>query len=443
MRGAVSAKENKDMLVFYHKVAAQLAAPLVSAVLISSLRLVVALLLLALQWYVLRAFLRIIRSLDLKKERVFIIAATSLVVLMNLPLAAFIVESVISPRATLLYSPPLQYESIMRPLAYTFFVWTMGSLFFAAASPIAMGVFAAIQFFRNRRQKGESETTVEVFDLSRRRFLRMALLAVASMPFAVSAYGAVAARSRKVVERVVIPIPGLPPQLDGLTIVQMSDIHSGTFMTEAQMDEHVRLANELEPDIVALTGDFIATNKDQVAPFINAMSKLRAKHGVFGCLGNHDMSGSAAERIAQGFEQHGLKLLRNRNEIIDIDGAKLNVIGVDYIGRRSRLNSLGQAVKDIPLEGTTVLLAHSPNSFEEAARAGIDLTLSGHTHGGQIALTLAGLVLTPAALATMFLAGLFRIGRSHLYVNRGLGTTGPPIRINAPAEITHITLRPE
>ena len=225
----------------------------------------------------------------------------------------------------------------MRPLAYTFFVWTLGSLFFAAASPIAMGVFAAVQFFRNRRQERESETTVEVFDLSRRRFLRMALLAVASMPFAVSAYGAVAARSRKVVERVVIPIPGLPPQLDGLTIVQMSDIHSGMFMTEAQMDEHVRVANELEPDIVALTGDFIATNKDQVAPFINAMSKLRAKRGVFGCLGNHDMVGSAAERIAQGFEQHGLKLLRNRNETIDINGAKLNVIGVDYIGRRSRL----------------------------------------------------------------------------------------------------------
>ena len=435
------------MLFAFHKVAAllvlaDLAVPLVSTVLITSLRLVVALLLLAVQWYVLRAFLRIIRSLELKRERVFIVAATGLVVLMNLPLAAFIVESVISPRATLLYSPPHEYESIMRPLAYTFFVWTLGSLFFAAASPIAMGLFAAIQFFRNRRRKAESEATIEVFDFSRRRFLRMALLAVASMPFAVSAYGAVAARSRKVVERVVIPIPGLPPQLDGLTIVQMSDIHSGLFMTEAQMDEHVRTANELEPDLVALTGDFVATNKDQVAPFINAMSKLKAKRGVFGCLGNHDMIG-ASEKIAQGFEQHGLKLLRNRNEIINVDGAKLNVIGVDYIGRRSRLNSLGEAIKDIPLEGTTVLLAHSPNSFEDAARLGIDLTLSGHTHGGQIALNLAGLMLTPAALTTMFLAGLFRIGDSHLYVNRGLGTTGPPIRINAPPEITHITLRPE
>jgi predicted MPP superfamily phosphohydrolase len=435
------------MFFTYHKVAAHLLDPIISAVLITGLRLVGALLLIAIQWYVLRAFLRIIRSLEVEKsrERIFTTAATAFILLMNVPLAAFIVESVITPRATLLYSPPPEYESIMRPLAYTFFVWTLGSFFFAAAAPAAMGVFAGLQFFRKRRQPGanEGETTIEVLDLSRRRFLRMALLAVASMPFAVSAYGAVAARARKVIERVVIPIPGLPPQLDGLTIVQMSDIHSGMFMTEAQMDEHVRISNELQPDIVALTGDFVATNKDQVSPFINSMSKLRAKRGVYGCLGNHDMFGNAAEMIARGFEQHGLKLLRNRNELLDIDGAKLNIIGVDYIGRRSRLNSLGEAIKDISLDGTTILLAHSPNNFEEAARAGIHLTLSGHTHGGQIALNLAGLIITPAQLATMFLAGLFRIGNSHLYVNRGLGTTGPPIRINAPPEITHITLRPE
>jgi uncharacterized protein len=431
------------MLFTYHRVAAHLAEPMVSVFLISGVRLIVAGLLIAIQWYVLRAFLRISRSLELEKskERAVSIAAISLIALMNVPLAAFIVESIVNPRTTLLYSPPPEYESLMRPMAYTFFVWTLGSLFFTVASPIAMGVFAAVQFFRKRRSTVESDATVEAFDLSRRRFLKMALLAVASMPFAVSAYGAVAARSRKVVERVVIPIPGLPPQLDGLTIVQMSDIHSGLFMTEAQMNEHVRSANELEPDIVALTGDFVSTSKEQVAPFINAISNLRAKRGVFGCLGNHD--NNSIERLTRGFEQNGFKLLRNRNEMIDIDGAKLNIIGVDYISRRSTPASLGQAIKGIPLDGTTVLLAHSPNNFEEAARAGIDLTLSGHTHGGQIALSFAGLIIAPARLATMYLAGLFRIGDSHMYVNRGLGTTGPPIRINAPPEITHITLRPE
>ena len=433
------------MLFACHKVAAQLPGPIISLLLLTGVRLIGALLLIAIQWYVLRAFLRIIRSLELEKgkERIFAAAVVILIALMNVPLAAFVVESVVNPRTTLLYSPPPEYESLMRPMAYLFFVWTLGSLLFTVASPIAMGAFAAVQFFRKRRGPLDSAATVEAFDLSRRRFLKTALLAVASMPFAVSAYGAVAARSRKVVERVVIPIPGLPPQLDGLTIVQMCDIHSGLFMTEAQMGEHVRTANELEPDIVALTGDFVSTGREHVAPFLNAISNLRAKRGVFGCLGNHDVFTNADELFTRGFDRLGFKLLRNRNEVLDVDGAKLNIIGVDYISRRSPLTTLGQAIKGIPLDGTTILLAHSPNNFEEAAGAGIDLTLSGHTHGGQIALSFAGLIIAPARLATMYLAGLFRIGDSHMYVNRGLGTTGPPIRINAPPEITHITLRPE
>src|SRR4029079_5353902 len=102
----------------------------------------------------------------------------------------------------------------------------------------------------------DDDYTLAPVDLSRRRFMQMLLLAAASMPFAMSAYGAVAARSRKVVERVVVPIKGLPPPLDGFTIVQMSDVHAGFFMNEATMREFVEIANGLEPDIVALTGDF-------------------------------------------------------------------------------------------------------------------------------------------------------------------------------------------
>jgi hypothetical protein len=110
---------------------------------------------------------------------------------------------------------------------------------------------------------------------------------------------------------------------------------------------------------------------------------------------------------------------------------------MDGIGR----GRVDEALKRISLDGTTLLLMHAPQGFPQAARMGIDLTLSGHTHGGQIALTIGGLIVTPAMLSTMFLAGLFQIGTSHLYVSRGLGTTGPPIRINAPPEITHLTLK--
>lgn len=410
---------------------------------IVGVRLGLSLLLVAVQLYVLRVFLRIIRSMGLErgKERLLVAAAVAVIVMLNLPLVLFALEGVFTPRGLLFYSPVPEYEWVMRPIAYAFFIWNLGSLFFAAASPIAMALFAASQFFGRKLSNQAGRASLEAFDLSRRRFLRMALLAAASMPFAIPAYGAVAARSRKVVERVVVPVTGLPPQLDGLTIVQMSDIHSGMFMRESQMREYVGLANSLGPDLVALTGDFVATKGSQVAPFINAISALRAKHGVYGCLGNHDLFANAAELIEGGFARHGFKLLRGRNEIIDVGGAKLNIIGVDYIGLDPEVRNVDDALRGISTEGTTILLLHAPQLFPQAARAGIDLTLSGHTHGGQIALNLGDLLLTPARLSTIFLAGLFKIGDSHLYVNRGLGTTGPPIRIGAPPEITHITLK--
>jgi uncharacterized protein len=412
-------------------------------ILIVAVRLSLSLLLVAVQLYVARAFLRIIRSMELErpKERFLIVAAVVMIVILNVPLVIFALEGVFTPRQVLLYSPVPEYESLVRPIAYAFFVWNLGSLFFAAASPIAMAVFAAAQFFRRKLNDRADGTNIQVFDLSRRRFLQMALLAAASMPFAIPAYGAVAARSRKVVEKVIIPITGLPPQLDGLTIVQMSDIHSGLFMRESRMKEYVEAANLLNPDVIALTGDFVATKNSQVAPFIKAISALKAKYGVYGCLGNHDLFSDSEELLGSGFTQNGFKLLRGSNEIIDVEGAKLNIIGVDYIGFNPEIRNLNDALRGIATDGTTILLLHAPQQFPLAAKAGIHLTLSGHTHGGQIALNFGDLVIAPARLSTMFLAGLFKIGNSHLYVNRGLGTTGPPIRIGAPPEITHITLK--
>ncbi|MEK6285999.1 MAG: metallophosphoesterase [Acidobacteriota bacterium] len=428
-----------------HTAITQLLALADQTLLLIGARTVFALLLVAVQLYVLRAMLRIIRSMQLipRKEKSLIAAAVALLVIVNVPLVFFIVEGLVTPRRLLLYAPPSAYESTIRPFAYTFFVWTIGSLFFAAAAPIAMACFAGVQFFRRKKSDPREEgVTVEVFDLSRRRFLQMALTAIAAMPFAIAAYGAVAARTRKVVEKVFVPISGLPPQLDGLTIVQLSDIHSGMFMRESQMAEYARIASSLKPDVIALTGDFVATHSDQVEPFMNAMTLLEAKYGVFACLGNHDMFTRSEEALARRFTRAGFKLLRNKSEIIDIGGAKLNIIGVDYLfASRATASTLNHVLSELSLEGTTILLQHAPQLFPLAAKFGIDLTLSGHTHGGQIALTIGDLIIAPARFSTMFLAGLFKIGDSHLYVNRGLGTTGPPIRINAPPEITHITLR--
>ena len=429
---------------FQHILIGQLAAISGRTLLLIAGRTLLSLLLISVQLYVLRALVRIIQSWQLnpQKARLLKAVAVGFVTIVNLPLVFFFIEGFFKPNGLLLYSPPRAFESSMRPFAYVFFVWTLGSLFFAAASPVAMACFAFFQFFVRKPAATTKEETVKALDLSRRRFLRTALTAVSAMPFAVSAYGAVAARTRNVVEKVIVPIPDLPTQLDGLTIVQLSDIHAGMFMKESEMAEYVRIANSLKPDLIALTGDFVATHSDQVAPFMRAMSSLKPKYGVFGCLGNHDMFTHSEEALTCGFANAGFKLLRNDNEIIELDGAALNIIGVDYLfATRSTAATLDGVLKRMSLEGTTILLQHAPQLFPQAANFGIDLTLSGHTHGGQIALTIGEMIITPAALSTMFLAGLFKIGDSHLYVNRGLGTTGPPIRINAPPEITHITLK--
>jgi uncharacterized protein len=407
-------------------------------------RTVLSFLLIGIQLYVLRALVRIIQSWQLNPPRARLLKTSVVVfvIVVNLPLVFFLIEGFFKPNGLLLYSPPRAFESSMRPFAYVFFVWTIGSLFFAAASPLAMACFAFFQFFLRKPSARANVATVQALDLSRRRFLRTALTAVSAMPFAVSAYGAVAARTRNVIEKVIIPIPDLPAQLEGFTIVQLSDIHAGMFMKESEMAEYARIANSLKPDLIALTGDFVATHSDQVAPFMRAMSSLKAKYGVFGCLGNHDMFTRSEEALVRGFANAGFKLLRNENQTIEIDGARLNIIGVDYFfASRSTASTLNSVLNRISLDGTTILLQHAPQLFPQAAKFGIDLTLSGHTHGGQIALTIGEMIITPAAISTMFLAGLFKIDDSHLYVNRGLGTTGPPIRINAPPEITHITLK--
>jgi predicted MPP superfamily phosphohydrolase len=421
----------------------ELYAQMDSSLLIVIVRFIVCLLLMAVQWYVFRAATRMIRSMSLapRREKLLVSAAFTFILLINIPLVVFMIEGFIRPRGMLFFAPPQSYESLVRPFAYAFFVWTFGSILFAVAAPLVMALFAAIQFLRRRRSRPDATGTVTALDFSRRRFLQAALAGAATMPFAVSAYGAVAARFRKVVERVVVPIAGLPPQLDGLTIAQLSDIHSGLFMTESQMREYVEIANGLAPDIIALTGDFVATSKNQTPAFLRAISALKAKHGVYGCLGNHDIFTDSEGMVERGFQSAGFKLLRNQNHVIEIEGARLNIIGVDYIGSRFRTRTFEEALEGIPLDGTTILLMHSPKLFPRAAKAGIDLTLSGHTHGGQIALSFGDFILTPVRLDTMFIAGLFKIDNSHLYVNRGLGTTGPPIRINAPPEITHITLR--
>jgi predicted MPP superfamily phosphohydrolase len=233
-------------------------------------------------------------------------------------------------------------------------------------------------------------------------------------------------------------IPGLPEAFDGYRIAQISDLHCGPFASGARVDGWVGRVNRLEADLVAVTGDLIASGSAFVGVVAKSLGKLRARDGVFAAMGNHDYF-TDGEELARALERAGLTLLRNRGVQVQRDGAAIYVAGVDDTW--THRNDLGKALAARPAAMPALLLAHDPALFPDAAARAVDLTLSGHTHGGQIGVPFLAKRFNLARIMTPFTTGTYHVGASTLYVNRGLGTTGLPVRIFVPAEISLLTLR--
>lgn len=301
--------------------------------------------------------------------------------------------------------------------------------------------------------------------IDRRRFVQGATAFAGAIPFGLGAYGFLIGRHAYRVHEVDLPLAALPRELDGLRIAQLSDIHIGSYMSAAEVRRAVAMANELNPDLSVVTGDFITGPGDPLQACITELSGLRAPLGVWGCNGNHEIYADAQEESAKLFAQHGMKLLRQENAEIDWRGGKFNLIGVDYQLARSRsgrrLAMLASAGSLVRRGMPNILLSHNPNSFPRAAELGIDLMLTGHTHGGQVRVEILDRHFTPASFLTPYEAGLYKrplgspsapddgevwsaqpsAGASLVYVNRGLGTIGAPIRLGVPPEISLLTLR--
>jgi predicted MPP superfamily phosphohydrolase len=276
------------------------------------------------------------------------------------------------------------------------------------------------------------------FDPSRRKFVNAALYGVAAYSFGGSLYG-VLTRDNYEVVHTTIAIKNLPERLKGLTIGLISDIHSGVYMSKRQMDEYVRAVNDLQADIIMVPGDFVNSMTEEVYPLAESFSNLKARFGVFGCLGNHDFFARDVDKISKELEQCGIHLLRNDHELLTINGEPLYLIGVD--DRHENIDAAMKGITNDSACGIKILLCHKPYFFDRIHQRGIDLMLAGHTHGGQIVFAkFPGMDITPAALTTKYIAGHYLQGNSHLYVSRGIGTVGLPIRLNCPAEVTKITL---
>jgi hypothetical protein len=219
-----------------------------------------------------------------------------------------------------------------------------------------------------------------------------------------------------------------------LRVVQVSDIHSGLFMTPARMRRYAEAVQQLRPDLFVMTGDFISNSIAYLAPCVKEMARVKARYGSFAVLGNHEHWHGEPEEVIAIFEEAGITVLQNAHRLLQTDRGPVALAGIDDLGFGKP--DLEQALEGLDPSLPTILLSHRPEIFPQAAARNIALTLSGHYHGGQVKVSLLGLELSLARLLTQYPEGLYRLGGSRLYVNRGLGTTGTPVRINAPPEIT-------
>ena len=274
-------------------------------------------------------------------------------------------------------------------------------------------------------------------------------MAVSATPFAACAYGLLYERTEIETTHQRIMLRRLPKAFDGFRIAQLSDIHVGPFMPADDIRKYVAMVNQLKPDLVALTGDFVTWEASPERAVVEALSGLKAPFGIFGCMGNHERWAGVEDSITRLFAEHGAKMLRLENATIESAGERLNLIGVDYQTRMrfgpprdGIVSQYLEGVEPLMLPGAVnILLSHNPNTFDRAAELGIDLSLAGHTHGGQVTLEYISPDLSPARLITAYVRGWFQKGESQLYVNRGIGTIFSPVRFGSPPEITLYELK--
>lgn len=300
--------------------------------------------------------------------------------------------------------------------------------------------------------------TEERFDPSRNKFLNQVGLLVAAVPFSAFIYGMVKGAYDYRVKRVTLRFPNLPAAFDGYKMLQISDLHTGSFNSKAPLQEAVQLINKQEADLVFFTGDLVNNVATELQDHLETLSGIRAKTAVYSVLGNHDYGDYVAwpsqeakqENLRTLIDSHGRmgwQILLNENRIIEKDGEQIAVLGVENWGNRAgfpkygRLQDAYRGTENTPFK---VLLSHDPSHWDGEVNQkydDIDLMLSGHTHGMQFGVNVPGLKWSPVQYVYKQWAGLYKKGRQHLYVNTGLGFLGYPGRVGFLPEITVFELK--
>lgn len=295
-----------------------------------------------------------------------------------------------------------------------------------------------VRKFSNKRE-------LDLIDNNRRKIVETSAWTLASLPFIIVSKGLFATTNDFTVRKAEIYLPKLPKNLNGLKVVQLSDLHLGSFYDYSSFQEVRRLTNNLKPDIIVITGDFVNNNPSELKANYKDLQLLKADIGIFSCLGNHDhyMKDYEHNELVRALNNAGSNLLINKSERLIINNSPLNIVGVDNLGMRQKFGDFDKAFKSVNNEETSILLCHDPTNWDLNIRNKYpaDLTLSGHTHGGQVAWEFNGFEFKPAKFVYRQFEGLYKNGNNQLYINRGIGTVGPPLRIGVKPEITEIILK--
>ena len=282
---------------------------------------------------------------------------------------------------------------------------------------------------------------------------------LSGIPLLLMIYGMARNRHRYKIYEVNVPIVNLPKALEGLRIVQISDVHAGSFTHKAPLKKGIELINAAKADLVFFTGDLVNSIAAEMEPYTDVFDKIRAKHGVFSILGNHDYGDYARwpsqeakltnlNRLIHLQKQMGWHLLLNENRLLSINGEKVAIIGVENYSaspRFSKYGDLAKAYEGSQLAALKLLLSHDPSHWEDQVapdRPDIAITFSGHTHGAQFGIEIEGwFKRSPVKYFYKQWAGLYQKGQQFLYVNRGFGYLGYPGRVGILPEITVMNLR--
>ncbi len=332
-----------------------------------------------------------------------------------------------------------------------YFSKVFAALFLVVDDIVRLGRWIAGLFQSGGTSVSEGQT------ITRSEFLTKSALVAGTVPLLTMTYGIISGAHDYRIRKKTIYLPDLPASFDGITVAQLSDIHSGSFFNKTAVKGGVEMLNAEKPDMVFFTGDLVNNETSEVKDYVPIFEKVKAPLGVFSTTGNHDYgdyrSWNSEAAKKQNFEDlkeahrlMGYDLLMNENRFIEINGEKIAIVGIENwgTGRFPKYGKMDQAMAGTDEAPVKILLSHDPSHWDAQVLPeypDVDLAFAGHTHGFQFGVEWGDFRWSPAQYAYKQWAGLYQKGQQYLYVNRGYGFIGYPGRVGIPPEITLITLK--